>query len=51
MKKLTYVVELANDNLSREGYEYIIHLVNYYIKKYNWPKLILDEKVSTEDSW
>ena len=51
MKKITYIIELANGKLSLEGYEYIVSLVKYYINKYNWPKIILDEKVSTEDSW
>jgi hypothetical protein len=51
MKKITYIIELANGKLSLEGYEYIVSLVKYYINKYNWPKIILDENVSTEDSW
>ena len=51
MKKTTYIIELAKGKLSLEGYEYIVSLVKYYINKYNWPKIILDEKVSTEDSW
>lgn len=51
MKKATYIIELAKGKLSLEGYEYIISLLNYYIKKFNWPKIILDEKVNSDESW
>jgi hypothetical protein len=51
MKIATYIIELAKGKLSFEGYEYIVSLVKYYINKYNWPKIILDEKVSTDESW
>lgn len=51
MKKAAYIIEFAKGKLSLEGYEYIVSLVRFYINKYNWPKIILDEKISTEESW
>lgn len=51
MKNVIYIIELAKGKLSLEGYEYIVSSVKYYIYKYNWPKIILDEKVSTDESW
>ncbi|HOE39204.1 MAG TPA: hypothetical protein PLG05_04405 [Bacteroidales bacterium] len=51
MKKVEYIIELAKGKLSSQGYKYFVSLVNYYIKKYNWPKIILDEKVNTEEFW
>lgn len=51
MKKAEYIIELGKGKLSSQGYEYFVSLVNYYIKKYNWPKIILDEKENTEEFW
>lgn len=51
MRKAEYIIELAEGKLSLKGYEYIVSLVNFYIKKYNWPKIILDEQANTGDFW
>ncbi len=51
MKKAKYIIELAKGKLSLDGYEYLASLMKYYINKYNWPKIILDEKVNTKEFW
>jgi len=51
MKKAKYIIELAKCNVSIEGYNYIVSLVKYYINKYNWPKIVLDDKTNTDFYW
>ncbi len=51
MKKAEYIIELAKGNMSLDGYDYIVSLVKYYLKKYSWPKAILDENTNTDKYW
>ncbi len=51
MKNTKYIIELAKCKLSIEGYDYIVSLLKYYLKKYSWPKTILDENINNYDNW
>ena len=51
MKNKDYIREFANGELSMDGYNYFVSLIKFYIKKYNWPKLILDERIDEDISW
>jgi hypothetical protein len=51
MKKAKYIIELATGKMSLEGYDYIVSLVKYYLNKYSWPKIILDENINSDKFW
>jgi hypothetical protein len=51
MKKVNYIIDLARGKMTIEGYNYIASLVKYYIDKYNWPKIIIEENTNTDNYW
>lgn len=51
MKKSKYIIELAKGNMSLDGYDYIVSIVKFYLNKYRWPKIILDENTNTDRYW
>jgi len=51
MKKADYIFDLAKGKMSLNGYEYFVSLVKFYTYKFNWPKTILEENVSTDTFW
>ncbi|MEA3505183.1 MAG: hypothetical protein U9R32_08300 [Bacteroidota bacterium] len=51
MKKAEYIIELAKGNMSLDGYDYIVSLVKYYLSKYSWPKIVLDDNINTDRYW
>ena len=51
MKKAKYIIDLAQGKMAIEGYNYIVSLLKYYLNKYSWPKIILEENTSTDRYW
>jgi hypothetical protein len=51
MKKAKYIIDLAQGKMAIEGYNYIVSLLKYYLNKYSWPKIILEENTSTDRCW
>lgn len=51
MIKVKYIKELATGNMTLDGYNYFVSLLKYYLNKYSWPKIILDERTNTNKSW
>ena len=51
MKKEKHIIDLAKGEMTIDGYLYIISLMTYYIKKYSWPKTILEENTNTNKYW
>ena len=51
MNNTFHIQELAKGKLSADGYNYFVALIKFYIKKYNWPKVVLDENINENKSW
>ncbi len=51
MRKTKYIIELAKGKMTFEGYNYIVSLIKFYLNKYRWPKIILDENTNKNDFW
>jgi len=51
MKKTKYIIDLAKGEMEIDGYNYVASLVKYYIKKYSWPKTILEESSNIDKYW
>lgn len=51
MRKTKYIIELAKGKMTFEAYNYIVSLIKFYLNKYRWPKIILDENTNKNDFW
>ena len=41
MFNTNYIYQLISGQLSIEGYKHFINTISYFVRKYNWPKLII----------
>jgi hypothetical protein len=46
-----FIIDLSNEQLSKEGYNKLVTLLKHLIYRYNWPKQILDEAGSQNSTW
>lgn len=46
-----YILDLSHGQVSEESYKYFASALKFYIRKYNWPKHILDESNSSKGYW
>jgi hypothetical protein len=41
MFRYTYIKQLLNGQLTEDGYLHFVNVISFYIRKYNWPKLVI----------
>jgi hypothetical protein len=51
MSKPIHILELANGQMSIEGYDKIVSDIKYLVIKFKWPKIILDGYTNDSDFW
>jgi len=52
MFNYNYIIELLNGKLTSVGYKHFVSVIEYYIKKFNWPRtIVLSDTQSSSKFW